>query len=272
VKIIQTGNNQANLLEAYRSCMRGDEVAVRGSKTRNVQNMAIVFDPATPVLSNFLHRDFNLNYCRREWLWYLGADPKDDSIEAHAKMWAKIKQSDGSYFSNYGQYIFGGEFGKTQFEFVVNQLKKDPHSRRASMVLLKQEHLFDENPDVVCTYGINFCIAGNSLDMTVMMRSNDVVFGLTNDAFCFQQLYEFVYQLLSTKHAGLRRGRYVHLANSMHVYDRHYTMLGKILADSRLVPLKKSVPRPTPKEVVDLFKSRGKEGSGDYVDWLKTID
>src|SRR5690606_30286682 len=115
-------------------------------------------------------------------------------------------------------------------DYVVQTLDDDPNSRRASMVLLKREHLFDTNSDVVCTYAINFCIEDDRLHMTVMMRSNDVIFGFTNDAFCFSQLYDFVYALLKERLFRLKYGTYTHMTNSMHVYERHFLMIESICA------------------------------------------
>lgn len=270
MKVIQSINNHDAILQMYRACLNGTEIEVRGSKVRNVHNMMVMFDTMNPVLTDFVHRKLNLNYCKREWLWYLGADKFDDSIAEHAKAWAKLKQPDGSYYSNYGQYMFGRDDTMSQFEYVVKTLRHDPNSRRASMVLLSREHLFEENADVVCTYAINFTINFGYLDMTVMMRSNDVVYGFTNDAFCFHQLFEFVYQLLSRHIEGLGRGNYTHFTNSMHVYERHFKMLQDILNDPRTLRI--GVPKPTPQEVADLYTSRGKGGSGEYTTWLKTLD
>jgi thymidylate synthase len=275
MRLIQNQNNLASVLAMYQACLQAPESAPRGQKVRNVANMAVVFDATQPVLTTFAHRKLNLNYCKREWLWYLGADPKDDSIAEHATAWKKLQQPDGSYYSNYGQYMFGfREEGRddppSQFEYVVQQLRKDPDTRRACMILLQRDHLFDANTDTVCTYAIHFAIYGGSLDMTVMMRSNDVVWGFTNDAFCFQQLYEFVYQLVALKVPGLQRGQYTHMANSMHVYERHYEMLAKIVRDPRIERV--HVPKPTPQDVSDLYKSRGKGGSGEYCEWLKAVD
>lgn len=269
MRIINGFTNRECMLQMYRRCLEGIEIEVRGSKVRNVHNMAIVFDANHSVLTDFVHRHLNLNYCKREWLWYLGADPYDSSIAEHAKMWEKLRQPDGCYFSNYGAYMFGKPY-PSQFEYVVDMLKHDVNTRRASITLLHRGHLFPENVDTVCTYAINFSINFGHLDMTVMMRSNDVVFGFTNDAFCFQQLHEFVYQLVAQKYEGLVRGSYTHITNSMHVYERHYDMLEAILDDSRVRNL--VVPKPTNKEVWDLIMTHGKGGDGEYTTWLKTID
>jgi thymidylate synthase len=272
VIVINGSNNTQAILKLYQTVLCQPEVEIRGQKCRNALNLAIEMDGRVAPITSFVARGLNLTYCKKEWLWYLGADPKDDSIEQYAKMWAKLKQPDGSYFSNYGQYIFAKNAdGESQFSYVIKTLKADPHSRRASIVLLKRDHLFQDNTDTVCTYAINFTIQSNHLHMTVMMRSNDVVYGFTNDAFCFWSLMEFVYQVLSASMPDLRRGGYTHFANSMHVYERHYKMLRDIVDHSSGNGnfYKVNVPRPTPQEVIQLVNSGGKEGQGEYTSWLK---
>lgn len=272
MRIVQSVNNVDAMLRMYKIVMSSPEVTIRDQRVRNVHNMAVVLDGRTPPITSFPERKLNLNYMKREWLWYLGADPKDDSIVEHAKMWQKLKQEDGTFYSNYGQYLFGPSPAESQFTYVVNALKADRNTRRASMVLLKREHLYHSNTDTVCTYAINFTVNGDALDMTVMMRSNDVVFGFTNDAFCFWSVMEFVYQIMSRHYPGLVRGSYTHFTNSMHVYERHYGMLTKILQSPNGHYYHIDVPRPTPEEVVQILKSNGREGSGAYYEWLTTVD
>lgn len=257
------------LLKMYATVNAGNPMHARGQKCRNVHNMAVVMPGNDmPIITNFKARGLNLEYAKKEWLWYIGADPKDDSIEKHASMWKKLKQPDGSYFSNYGQYIFGGE-GVSQFDYVVQTLIDDPNSRRASMSLLRREHLFPENTDTVCTYAINFTIEEGQLLMTVMMRSNDVIFGFTNDAFCFSQLFLFMHAMLQERMPSLKIGTYTHITNSMHVYERHFDMIYNIVAQATNGYTRLDVPTPTVGEVRQLIASRGKEGSGDYATWLQ---
>lgn len=269
--VVQGTNNVDTMQRMYAAVARSPEVEVRGSKTRNTSNMAVILDPRFSCITSFAARNLNLDYCKREWLWYLGANRYDDSIEAYAKMWAKLKQKDGGYNSNYGQYIFGErEEGRiTQYEYVLETLAADRFSRRASIVLLDQNLLYAENTDVVCTYAINFTIEGECLNMTVMMRSNDVIFGFTNDAFCFWQLYLFVFARLQVVYPWLKSGTYTHFTNSMHVYDRHYTMIKELVADRTMRGYNEiKMPLPSAQEAHDLVTSRGREASGEYVDWL----
>lgn len=273
MEMIYGQNNVVTMLKMYKRVQQAQEVEIRDQKCRNVHNMCVLLNTDESILTSFKARNLNLNYCKKEWLWYLGADPKDDSIQEHAKLWEKLRQDDGSFFSNYGQYMFGDPHlnKESQFFYVINELARDRNSRRASIVLLKQEHLFKENVDTVCTYAVNFTIQGDLLHMTVMMRSNDVIFGFTNDAFCFWQLYEFAYAILRSKYERLQRGTYTHFVNSMHVYEKHYKMIANICADTTMGGYDRiDVPRPTLDEAVALIKTRGTGGEGVYCDWLRS--
>jgi len=270
--LVKNCSNDLGFLKMYDLVWHGLESEARGQKTRNVRNLAIVLDASEPILTSFDARKLNLDYCKKEWLWYIRADKYDSSIEKHAKMWLKLKQADGSYNSNYGQYIFakpqGG--GDSQFWYCYKQLLADPGTRRAAMVLLKQDHLYPENTDTVCTYAINFCIEDHRLHMTVMMRSNDVIYGFTNDAFCFGQLYTFMFKLLKAKMPDLQYGTYTHMANSMHVYERHYDMIQDLINGGLGGYEYISVPDVTAQEVSDLIVTGGKSLTGDYSFWLNS--
>jgi thymidylate synthase len=158
--VIQRHSNEAAILEMYSRVASGPEISARGTRSCNIHNLAIVLNADEPVITNFAHRKMNLAYAKREWLWYLGADAHDNSICQYATAWRKLQQADGSFYSNYGQYLFGpaGPDAGSQFEYVISTLRNDPQSRRASMVLLNYNHLYHGNTDLVCTYAINFFI------------------------------------------------------------------------------------------------------------------
>lgn len=269
MRVVKGNNNVHTMLLMYGMVAKAPEVEIRGRKVRNVHNMAIEFDGRFPILTNFEDRKFNLGYAKKEWLWYLGADKYDDSICQHASMWQKLKQEDGSFYSNYGQYIFAEMdlLRPSQFDYCLAMLESDKNSRRASIMLLQPHHLVPENVDTVCTYAINFTIAENTLAMTVMMRSNDVIFGFTNDAFCFSLLMQYMYVLLLKTYPDLQLGAYTHFTNSMHVYEPHYKMIREIVtkdyAGFGRVP---HPPLPTAEEVRALIE--GGLIDGEHTKWL----
>jgi thymidylate synthase len=175
---------------------------------------------------NFQCRKFNVNYVKKEIAWYLRGDKFDKSICDHAKLWRDIVNEDGSINSNYGQYIF---FGKdNQFDNVVKILSSDKDSRRASIVILNSSHLLSNTKDVPCTCSLNFRIRNDVLNMSVHMRSQDAIFGMGNDAPAFSVIHEMVLNALRRTYPSLAYGNYFHIADSFHVYERHFNMLEQI--------------------------------------------
>jgi len=66
--------------------------------------------------------------------------------------------------------------------------------------------------------------------MFVHMRSNDAIFGLCNDVPFFSILHEMVYVVLKDiMYEDLIYSDYTHYVNSLHIYERHYNMLKKIV-------------------------------------------
>ena len=246
----------------------GQELVIRDAKVRELEDVMLRFDPAYPVITSFKARNLSLTYCKKEMLWYLGADPYDNSIEQHATMWKKLSQPDGSYFSNYGQYIFDRSKTPSQFKYVVEELQRDMYSRRAAIVLLQPHHLFGDNVDTVCTYAINFRIRQNRLNMTVMMRSNDAIFGTTNDAFCFWVIYKMMFAMLNDCYPTLKMGSYRHIVNSLHVYERHYEMLDQLVKDGQSGWYDIEVPELSADEAIQMLNHRPNVPVGPFTEWL----
>lgn len=208
---------------------QGQIVHTRGSKCKEIRNMSIDLDPRYPVTS-FKDRKFNLSYAKAETLWYLRGNRYDTSICEKAGAWNTLIQPDGGINSNYGQDIFSGP---KQFDWVIEELYRDMYSRRAIIVLGRPEMLSKDNTDHRCTMYISYAIRDGKLHQTVRMRSNDIIFGMTNDVFFFGLLHQMVYVCLKDRLGSLELGTYTHSADSMHVYERHFGMLENIVKSGK---------------------------------------
>lgn len=203
---------------------QGNEVSPRGLLIKEIENFSFNIEPYVRFIS-FKSRNLKVDYIKKEFLWYLKGDRFDDSICNFAKLWKTVMNSDGSFNSNYGQYIFGDQ---NQYDNVFNILKKDKDSRRASIVILNKDHLKSNSNDIPCTYSISFRIRNNKLNMSVRMRSNDAIYGLGNDLPCFSIIHEMMYNSLKEVYPSLEYGIYNHNAESFHVYEKHFQLLEKI--------------------------------------------
>lgn len=215
--------------------LEGKEIRPRGLLVKEIEDYSFTLFPFARF-QNFESRNMKLDYLKDEFLWYLKGDRYDTSIGEKAKMWKEIVETDGGINSNYGQYIFNDRC--PQFDQVVKILTEDKDSRRASIVILSPQHVFTATKDLPCTYSLNFRIREDHLNMSVHMRSQDAIFGMTNDIPTFSFIHEMVLNALKIKYPDLQYGTYHHSVESFHVYERHFEMLEKLCRpDEKYIPV-----------------------------------
>jgi thymidylate synthase len=106
-----------------------------------------------------------------------------------------------------------------QVEFVINDLKRNPESRRA--VINTRDNWIDSQIDSgACLQHLQFFIREGKLHLKVLMRSNDAPEAAFMNAFAFIMLQKKVADEL-----GVEIGTYTHRANSYHCYSRNYVLL-----------------------------------------------
>ena len=198
----------------------GCSVETRGTFSREAlfRNIEIL-DPTDIYIGNKT-RKFNPKYAITEWLWYLSGNAKIDNICKFAGIWGQIKDEDNKVESNYGTYMLG-----EQWQYCKGELTIDKDSRRCTIVIHQPYHKHKNLADMPCTQYMQFFIRNNKLHMGVSMRSNDVVFGFSNDVFTFTLFQQLMLNELRQANPLLELGSYFHHAGSMHIYDRHYKML-----------------------------------------------
>ena len=72
--------------------------------------------------------------------------------------------------------------------------------------------------DTPCTYAVQFTVLNNKLNMSVVMRSNDLWYGFCNDQYCFSKLQQLV-----AERTGYEIGTYYHFAHNLHLYNDKIT-------------------------------------------------
>jgi thymidylate synthase len=183
--------------------------------TKAIYNCGFYIQKPQDNLISTSWRKFNPSYAEYEWQWYLSGNRNADDISKRAPIWKLMQDENGNVNSNYGyQWNRNG-----QLDNIINELKNNPDSRRAVITIYdgKEHHLHAK--DTPCTLTISFFIVDNYLEMSVNMRSNDLVYGFCNDQYCFSELQKLVAQRLNIKVGG-----YYHFVVNMHIYERHYSM------------------------------------------------
>jgi len=189
----------------------------------------ITLDPTQPILEFGEARKTPMKYVNAELEWYLSMDLRVDEIAKHAGIWAKVADSNGFVNSNYGWCIFSPQNG-AQYENCLSELIAFPDSRRAVMIYNRPEMWQDYNrdgmSDFMCTFATQHLIRDDKLVSIVNMRSNDFVFGFFNDFYWQAWVHNhLLHALQRAAYPDLASGKIVWVANSLHVYERHFPML-----------------------------------------------
>jgi len=194
------------------------------------------------------HREFSIAYYIAEMLWYLSGNNSTEWISNYSGFWRNISDDGLTANSAYGARIFkqhdyhfvsdyagDGPYDTyynrmpeawTQWQYLKDELKADPDSRRAVIHIRMPQDSVMAQKDVPCTLTLQFFIRDGALHQVVSMRSSDLILGIAYDVPAFTLFQEFLAFEL-----GVECGTYTHMSNSLHIYERHYPMVEKILMD-----------------------------------------
>lgn len=209
-------------------------------------------------------RNYSLSYFVAESLWYLAGMNETDWISRYSAFWKKISDDGKTANSAYGTRIFRGlpqvvgvdaPEGWNQWNYVLDELQKDPDSRRAVIHIRVPNDSYAAVLDVPCTLALQFFLRDSRLHLCVSMRSSDALLGIGNDVPAFTLLQELMARQLSTRlgmQVGL--GKYVHVSNSLHIYERDYGVVSKILSDPRPMGSIPMPPMPTDPPIFQLLE------------------
>lgn len=185
-----------------------------GDIVGEVINAITVIDNPTNNIMKSKIRNLSMKYAVGEMLWYMSGQPLLKEIQKYGSGWDRMSDDGIHVNSNYG-YCIKHKYGFDQWEFVKEELTKNPNSRRA--VIHIKEASDKESKDINCTVCLQFFIRDEKLYLTTYMRSNDLWFGFPYDVFQFTCM-----QILMSMELGLELGNYTHIAGSLHFYERDY--------------------------------------------------
>lgn len=169
----------------------------------------------------------NQKYVEAEIAWYESQSTNIGDIYGDEKdppkAWQLTANEHWEINSNYGTLIFSDKY-HNQYNKVLEELKKNPFSRRGTMVYNRPSIWVEYNEngknDFICTNSVSYYIRENNLDCVVQMRSNDVVFGTKND-YAWQK---YILDKLS-KDLNISPGNILWQVQNLHIYERHFHLI-----------------------------------------------
>lgn len=174
------------------------------------------YNPVNRVLFH-AERDANPFFHLFEALWMLTGAQDVECLKYLLPRMAEFSDNGASYHGAYG-YRWRKHFGFDQISAAIEELRKDPTSRRIMIQIWDaREDLGTKSKDIPCNTLLKLeadAISTDRVNMTLFNRSNDVIWGAYGaNAVQFSVLLEYVALM-----AGLRVGRLEQISSNYHVY------------------------------------------------------
>jgi len=180
----------------------------------------------------------NKDYIEQEIKWYnsestniydidRGVDAVGNDMEP-PQAWKYSANRFGEINSNYGLLIYGEKYFE-QYENALDELIKNPDSRRACMVYNRPsiwlEYKENGKNDFICTNAVTYYIRDGYLDCVIQMRSNDVIFGYRNDFAWQKHVRDTMVNDLNHSKINVQAGDIYWQVQNLHVYERHFELV-----------------------------------------------
>ncbi|MCX7045298.1 MAG: thymidylate synthase, partial [Candidatus Sumerlaeota bacterium] len=191
-------------------------------ESRDVTANIIVFDPmAEPRIHRAIPAGLgDLEIYRQEVLFGV----HDNWIDPAAGKW------EYTYHERLYDYrVPGVAKPVNQIEAVIEKLARTPHTRRAQAVTW-QCWMDLDCVDPACLQRMWFRIQDDRLLLNVSMRSNDAFKAAFMNMYAFTDLQRWMAARLSQKMGReIKVGRYIHSADSYHIYGSYFTEFERFL-------------------------------------------
>lgn len=188
----------------------GTQCAPRGLPIIELTDITFTVTDLTDTLPLGIGRDINTGIAAVEALQLIGETSEPEIVVAVAPQFQNYREPEGHFHGAYGLRVWD------QVDHIIDKIQADRDTRQAVLTLWdpKLDNLYGRR-DYPCTVAMGFRIRQDVLDLSVLMRSNDVWLGVAYDVFQFTQLQWSVAHELEVE-----PGRYTHTAWSLHLYER----------------------------------------------------
>lgn len=193
-------------------------------------------------------RDANPFFHLFECLWMLNGDNDGTWLDRFVGDFSsRFGEDDGQIHGAYGKR-WRSWFGQDQLDITVERLRSDPKDRRVVISMWSGDddlQTLQEKPlkDVPCNTHIYPRIVNGVLDITVCVRSNDVIFG----AYGANAVHMTFLQEYLAGRIGVPVGKFYQMSNNWHAYTNS---LDKYLEPTPLYTNFYTTGRVTPRSIM----------------------
>ena len=168
------------------------------------------------------------------WIYQKQTSSLEVASELGINWWEEWDIGDNSIGQRYGATIKRYDLMNKLLDGLFN----DPFGRRHIISMYQYVELEETNGLFPCAYEILCSIRkvgeDKILDMTLIQRSNDyLVAGYIN------KIQYLALQMMIAGHCGYKVGKFCHLVQNLHIYDRHFDGVSELL---NRAPLESDLP------------------------------
>jgi thymidylate synthase len=205
--------------------LTGEEVSVRGKVTRESMHQLVSLSSPLERCIVVPERHNNVFASIAETMWVI-AGRRDIAYLSNYLPRAVDFSDDGqTWRAGYGPRLRHWS-GVDQFDAVVRTLTTAPTSRRAVMSIFDPSVDFQDSLDVPCTNWLHFTVRDDKLDLSIAVRSNDIMWGFSGiNTFEWSVVQEMMAHWL-----GVAVGQVNFFISSLHVYEQHFERAARIVA------------------------------------------
>lgn len=158
------------------------------------------------------------------WIYQRQSNSLAEAREMGINWWDEWDIGDGTIGQRYGATI--KRYGL--IDKLLDGLIKDPFGRRHIIDMYQYADL-EETPGLYpCAFMTKYSVRRKNgdlyLDMTLDQRSNDYVM-----AGYINKIQYVALQMMVASHCGFKVGKFCHMVQNLHVYDRHFDAVKEII-------------------------------------------
>lgn len=158
------------------------------------------------------------------WIYQRQSSSLDDAREMGINWWDEWDIGDGTIGQRYGKTI-------NRYQLInklLVDLIDDPFSRRHIINMYQYSDLRETKGLYPCAYETIWSVRKGDneliLDMTLIQRSNDFI-----TAGYINKIQYVALLMMVAGHCGYKVGKFCHLVQNLHIYDRHFDAVAELL-------------------------------------------
>lgn len=170
------------------------------------------------------------------WIWQKKSNRVADLGSRIWDAWANYEDDEGyatigkAYGYQLRREIEFPEGRMDQVDRVLYLLKEDPGSRRIVTNIFNHDDLGEMGLQP-CAYGTNISVKDGKLNMVLIQRSGDFLTAAGPGSFNVVQYALLMHMFAHV--SGLEVGELLHVVTDLHVYDRHFDVIDRMIDHSK---------------------------------------